>query len=292
MKNLHTPHHRLFPRLLAALFLLGSGVAFGADAATGAAASSTAASNEAANRIAVQITEIGCMRALLVLDEAAFPFEKQIAQRLTDVDFRLFPSARTTGSRFNSAQAKAFAKTENADLILYATVSAREKTRIEDFRLYEGDATVQVWGAVSGELLATHTARETGRRTTDVLTAERGAIERSLDVATEAAIKKSLAKAHKILAHEAVIVNVFSESALLAIMEYMGRMEGVYHVRRLAFDRQTNEALIEIIGSPRSETFWRAYLEKMPKTQVVVQLTPNKPLHDKYPSWFLTTDAK
>ena len=137
-----------------------------------------------------------------------------------------------------------------------------------------------------GELLVTKTVRANGKRTTDEVDAKRSARESAITEAAHQAIERSLAKAHKVLVHEAVVVNVFSDSGLLAIMEYIGKMEGVYHVRRLSFDRETNEALLEIIGSPRSETYWRAYLEKMPKTKVNVQVTPNGALHHKYPAWF------
>ncbi len=71
----------------------------------------------------------------------------------------------------------------------------------------------------------------------------------------------------------------------------VGKMDGVYHVKRKSFDRQTNEALIEIIGAPHSETFWRAYLEKLPKTKVNFRLTPNDEIRTKYPSWFLSGGA-
>ena len=170
--------------------------------------------------------------------------------------------------------------------LVFATATDRLKNRKEDFLLYEGEATVQIYSRVSGELLVTKTVRANGRRTSDEVEARRSAREKAVDDAATEAIERSLAKAHKILVHEAVIVNVFSDSGLLAIMEYIGKMQGVYHVKRLSFDRKTNEALVEIIGSPHSETVWRAYLEKMPKTKVNVQVTPNGALRNKYPAWF------
>jgi hypothetical protein len=254
---------------------------------SGSAAATEARPDENATRVNVQITEVGCMRTLLVLDKAVLPLENRIAQHLSDVDYRLFPSARTVGSRFGSEEAKALGSSENADLVLYATASAREKKKLDDFVLYEGEATVQLWSAVSGELIATDTERVTGTRTSDALEAVRGAVEKAVDAATLSAVDKSLAKAQKMLVHEAVIVGVYSDNALLAIMEYMGKMDGVYHVRRLSFDKQAHEALIEIIGSPRSETYWRAYLENMPRTKVYTNVTTNDTLRSKYPSWFL-----
>lgn len=242
-------------------------------------------------QIGVQVTELGLMRALLVLDESARESEDRLAERLTEVDFRLVPAPRLTTGRMTPAALRELAGEEDADLVLYARASTRALPAMQDFRLYEGEATTQIWVATTGELVASSTERARGVRTSDDFSAQRSARERAVDAAAAAAIRNSLAKAHKILAHEAVLVNVFSESALLALMEYMGKMEGVYHVRRRSFDRQNNEALIEIIGAPQSETFWRAYLEKMPKTKVNFSLQPNEELRSRYPSWFLPTSS-
>jgi hypothetical protein len=242
-------------------------------------------------QIGVQITELGLMRALLVLDESARESEDRIAQHLTEVDFRLTPAPRLTSGRMTPAAMREMAAAEDADLILYARASTRALASMQDFRLYEGEATTQIWVATTGELIASTTERTRGVRSTDDFAARRSARERAVDAAAAAAIRNSLAKAHKILVHEAVLVNVFSESALLALMEYMGKMEGVYHVRRRSFDRQNNEALIEIIGAPQSETFWRAYLEGMPKTRVNFSLNPNAEIRNRYPSWFLPTSS-
>ena len=234
----------------------------------------------------VQITEVGCLRTLVLIDSRIDDLENRVAQQLTDKDFRVFPSAETVGERVTSEEMRAAGEKANADLVVFATASDRLKNQKEDFLLFEGEATVHIYSRVSGELLVTKTVRANGRRTSDEVEAKRSAREMAVDEATREAIERSLAKAHKILVHEAVIVNVFSDSALLAIMEYIGRMQGVYSVKRLSFDRTTNEALVEIIGSPHSETVWRAYLEKMPKTKVNVQVTPNGALRNKYPSWF------
>jgi len=235
----------------------------------------------------IQITELGLMRALLLLDHSARESEDRIADQLTEVDFRLVPAAVMVDGRMRPSRIREIAEREDADLVLYAKVKTRELNPMQDFRIFEGEATTQIWVSTTGELIASNTSRTKGVRSTDAYNAERSAIERSLDVATEAAIEDSLEKAHKILAHEAVLVNVFSDSALLAIMEYIGKMDGVYHVRRKSFDRDTNEALLEIIGAPHSETFWRAYLEKMPKTKVNFRLNQNEEVRSKYPDWFL-----
>jgi len=239
--------------------------------------------------VRVQITELGCLRTLMLLDGEMGDIENRLSQQLTDKDFRVFPNATMVGKRVTSEQMREAGEKANADLVVYATTKDRLKNKKEDFLLYEGEATVQIYSRVSGELLVTKTARVNGTRTTDEVEAKRSAREKAVDSAGQEAIERSLAKAHKILVHEAVIVNVFSDSALLAIMEYMEKMQGIYNVKRLSFDRKTNEALLEIVGSPHSETVWRAYLEKLPKTKVNVQLTPNDKLRNKYPSWFQPT---
>jgi hypothetical protein len=286
MKTLNT-FSRYACNLIVGLATIFSSCALLGSETPSVAADIGAASDMAATRVNVQITEVGCMRTLLVLDKAVLPFENRISQYLSDVDYRVFPSAKSARSRFGSKEAKALGTSENADLVLYATASAREKKKLDDFVLYEGEATVQLWSAVSGELIATDTERVTGTRTSDVVEAARGAVEKAVDAATRSAVDKSLAKAQKMLVHEAVVVGVYTDNALLAIMEYMGKMDGVYHVRSLSFDKQAHEALIEIIGSPRSETYWRAYLENMPRTKVYTNVTTNDTLRSKYPSWFL-----
>jgi len=83
-----------------------------------------------------------------------------------------------------------------------------------------------------------------------------------------------------------VIANVHSESALLATIEAIEIMSGVHEVKRHAFDRNTNEALIEIIGEQSIEKHYRAYLEKLFKPKVGVKVKTDDKLHEKYPDWF------
>ena len=222
----------------------------------------------------------------MLVDRNFADLENSLSQQLTDKDFRVFPSANMIGSRVTPDEMKAAGEKANADLVIFATASDRLKNKKADFLLYEGESTVQIYSRVSGELLVSKTARADGRRTSDEVEAQRSARLKAVDAAAQQAIERSLAKAHKILVHEAVVVNVFSDGALLAISEYIGKMQGIYSVKRLSFDRTTNEALLEIVGSPHSETVWRAYLEKMPKTKVSTQLTTNGALRNKYPSWF------
>jgi len=237
-------------------------------------------------KIDVQVDELGMMRVLLLLDDKSMDSEKVVEQRLSDSDFRVFPAAETAQGNLNMEEMQEFGKKHKADIIFYAQASSRLKNKMEDFSLYEGEATVQVYSPVTGEMMATETTRAAGVRNSDDVEAERSAREKAVDTATKDVIVKMLEKAQKILVHEATITGVHSDSQLLAIMEYMGKMEGVYGVRQVSFDRDAHVGVIDIIGNPRSETYWRAYLEKMPKAKVVVTVTTNSGLRKKYPSWF------
>ncbi len=235
----------------------------------------------------VQITEIGMMRALLVLDSKAIDSQKVIAQRLSDSDFRVFPSATEAGSTVSMDEMKDLGQKNKADLVIYATVSTRLKNKLGDFELYEGESTVQVYSPVTGEMMVTDTVRANGERNIDEIEAERSARENTLDAATKSVVVKMLDKAQKMLVHEAVITGVYNDNQLLAIMEYMGEMQGVYGVRQVSFDRDNKIGVIDIIGNPRSETYWRAYLEKMPKAKIIkVEVIANPEIRKKYPSWF------
>jgi hypothetical protein len=86
----------------------------------------------------------------------------------------------------------------------------------------------------------------------------------------------------KIMKDRVVILNVMSETQLLAILETIGRVEGVREVRRIDFDRRTNEALLEIEGERRRQTHWRATLENLPKMITTAPDAARKEL----PVWF------
>jgi hypothetical protein len=246
-----------------------------------------AAQPDSETRTAVQITELGCMRVLLLLDDTARDLEKLAAQRLSDVDFRLFPAARGISGRVTSEAMRVRGAEEKADLVFHATVSSREKSKLQDFVIFEGEATVQIYSPISGELLVTHTSRTSGVRNVDRVEAERSARERALDAASREAITKSLEKAHKILVYRADLEGVRSHNHLLALMEHIQKEKGVYHVRQLNFDAEKKVARIEIVASPKSESFWRAHVENMPATKVVTYVQ-NKEVRDRFPSWFST----
>lgn len=239
----------------------------------------------------VQITELGSMRTLLLLDPKALPLEKLIAQRLTEVDFRVFPSAKGVESRLSSAQMREIGVENKADLVLYATAEDRLKNSMGDFQIFEGEATIQIFSPVSGEMMVSQTNRAVGTRSVDAVDAERSAVEKAVDEATREAINRGLSKVQKILVHRAIIKDVKDNDRVLVIINYLQKMQGIYHVRQLSFDPKTHVAELEILGAPRSESEWRAYLDRMPRTRITVKVKSSSGVRrekKQYPSWFHT----
>jgi len=116
----------------------------------------------------------------MLLDGEMGDIENRLSQQLTDKDFRVFPNATMVGKRVTSEQMREAGEKANADLVVYATTKDRLKNKKEDFLLYEGEATVQIYSRVSGELLVTKTARVNGTRTTDEVEAKRSAREKAV----------------------------------------------------------------------------------------------------------------
>jgi hypothetical protein len=74
-------------------------------------------------------------------------------------------------------------------------------------------------------------------------------------------------------------------------MEYTAKLKGVYHVRQMTYDKATGLAVIEIIGAPQTESFWRAYLNNLPKREKWIidvkhiRIVQNEKLRQKNPDW-------
>ena len=253
----------------------------------------TAPQKDSAERVGmgVVLTQVGLMRTLLVLDSSSLDAEKLVAQRLSDAQFRVFPSAKTVTSRVDSEQMKVIGDEAQADLVVFVTASSKEKAPLGNFKLFEGEGTVQFYSPVTGELAVTHTARTTGPRKTDGAEAERSAKEAAVDLAVKEAIVKTLEKAQKLIVHRAVLTGVQSNTDLLAFMESIAKMKEVYSVRRVSWDPKSKQAEIEIIASPRADSFWRVQIENMPKVKItkfqyVVEQTPApKPDTGNLPNW-------
>ncbi|MCB1210777.1 MAG: hypothetical protein KDK97_15755 [Verrucomicrobiales bacterium] len=239
----------------------------------------------------VQITELGCMRAAFAFDPNAAEFETRVTEAFSDADFRVFSKGTVFEERPEPAALQKIGAERYADLIIYTRVSGREKPALGRQKLVEAEATVQVYNPLSEELLVSQTVRKDGERNVDEVVAVRTAFESAIDEAIKGAIIKTLEKAHKILVHEAQLKGVEDHQHLLEIMEYTAKLKGVYHVRQISYDKSTGLAVIEIIGAPQTESFWRAYLEKLPRREnwIIdvkhIKIVPNKALRQKNPDW-------
>ena len=239
----------------------------------------------------VQITELGCMRATFVFDQNAEEFETRVTEAFSDADFRVFSKGNVIDGRVEPKALHEIGNDRYADLVVYTKVSGREKPKLGKLSLYEAEATVQVYNPMSEELLVSQTVRKQGERHVDEEVAMRTAYEAAVDTAVKEVIVKTLEKAHKILVHEAQLKGVQDHQHLLEIMEYTAKLKGVYHVRQLTYDKTTGLAVIEIIGAPQTESFWRAYLNNLPKrekwiiTVKNVRIIQNTPLRQKNKDW-------
>jgi hypothetical protein len=227
----------------------------------------------------VEITEIGCMRALVLLAKGSEDVEKQVIQALSDADFRIFPAFETVeAAKLDATLFEKMGNDRKADFIIAAEVSAAKQKSFGQFAIYEGEATVNVWSPKSGELLITHTSREKGERKADAKLAERSAREAVAGLAVREAITKMLEKAGRLMVYEAKLLNVQSQDHLLTILQHAATQKDIYHARQLNWDATTKVGIIEIIASPKSEPDWRAWMERLPKRTIPGSGT--KPLDD------------
>jgi hypothetical protein len=239
----------------------------------------------------VQITELGCMRATFVFDEKAAAFETQVTEAFSDADFRVFSKGNNIQGRIEPKALHEIGNDRYADLVIYTTISGREKPSLGRLKLFEAEATIQVYNPMSEELLVSKTVRQQGERHADEVVALRTATEGAISSATKEVILKTLEKAHKILVHEAQLKGVQDNQHLLEIMEYTAKLKGVYHVRQMTYDKSTGLAVIEIIGAPQTESFWRAYLNNLPKREKWIidvkhiRIVQNEKLRQKNQDW-------
>jgi len=239
----------------------------------------------------VQLTELGCMRATFVFDANAEALETQVTEAFSNADFRVFSKGNVIEGRVEPKTLHEIGNDRYADLVVYTKVSKREKPKLGALNLVEAEATVQVFNPMSEELLVSQTLRKDGERHIDPEIAQRSAIENAINAAVREVIAKTLEKAHKILVHEAQLKGVQDYQHLLEIMEYSAKLKGVYHVRQMTYDKSTGLAVIEIIGAPQTESFWRAYMNNLPKrekwdiTMKHIRIQQNETLRKKNSDW-------
>ena len=260
-----------------------------ADKAAQEAALKAAA--EARIKEGVQISELGMMRVFLVLNRDAARQEDQIHQLLSDYDFRLFPTRNylELQARFDSTMAKEEGHKRQADLVYYTKVETKQKAAFGEFVSFEANVTAQLYNILTGELLATHSSRVAGARSTDEEKAKRSAIEKGVDQAVKKVVEKSLAKVQKVLVHEVQFTGIKDEREALKILKTAQKLEGVSYARQMWFDQNTGSLGLELIGSPRTEKSWKAWVESIAAGDVPVEdikVVPNTKLREKYEDWF------
>jgi hypothetical protein len=242
---------------------------------------------EDASAPGVKLSELGLMRLLVIVDDATQPYAARVAQRLTEAEFRVFESPVVLNERVTHETMKEKGTSVGADLVLHVRTTAREKKRLGKFELHEGEATVALYSPITGETLVSQTSRVNGERHADAIEAGRSARERSIDEALKATVKQAVDKEHRLIVHRAEIGGVTSNEQLLGILEYVKQLKEIHHVRRISHDLTTGVAILEILASPRADSFWRTHLSRLPRTeQVVVEVVPSPKLREAYPSWF------
>lgn len=216
---------------------------------------------------AVQVTELGLMRTLVVFDEGMdSSLVKIVNQRLSEAQLRVFESPQRVAAGSSSKQSlRALGEKAGADLVLHASVSTREKKKFGDFSLYEGEATVEIISPANGELMVTHTDRAVGVRKVDVVEAKRSATESVLNAVVKETVTKALEKSDKIIVYEVEILRVPSNLHILRIKDHIAKLQGVYHVRDLSYDPGRQLVVLEVQGSPKMLTFLKAHIESMPR---------------------------
>lgn len=227
----------------------------------------------------VQITEVGSMRALFVFAKGAEHLETRVTEAFSNVDFRVFPSPVVVEGRIDPTMLQKIGNERYADMVVFTKLGVEKKPSLGSMHRFEVEAIVQICNPMSGELMVSTTvlSSEEAKKQkkilahADPITAERLATNIALDAAVKETITKALEKAHKLFVYEARLDLVLDHQHLLDILNYTAKLEGVYHVRQISYDKQSGVAVIEIIGAPQAETYWRAYLNNLPKHEIILQ---------------------
>ncbi len=207
---------------------------------------------------------LGRLRTLLAFTDGATDLEPLLAAQWSRENFRLFSSAETiqVGRTVDAAVLRAVGSRRDADLVVVTEVTSRPLRQLGNFHCYEATATLRVVSPVTNELLVVHTVTERGERLTDAEAARTSARSRAASTAATEVMELTLEKTHKLLVRDVAVQGVVSEVDVLRLMEHIVRLQGVHHVRRLSFDPASRTAVLEVIGSPDAEPYWRAHLER------------------------------
>lgn len=227
----------------------------------------------------VQITEIGNTRAVFVFAEGAEHVETRVTEAFSNVDFRVFPSPVVVEGRIQPSALHKIGNERYCDMVVFTRLTTEEKPALGSLKRFDVEASVQVYNPMSEELMVSTTVRssEEAKKQKKMLThadegeARRAATNIALDAAVTETITKVLEKAHKMIVHEAQLKGVLDHQHLLDILNYTAKLEGVYNVRQISYDKQTGLAVIEIIAAPQTEPYWRAYINNLPKHEILIQ---------------------
>ncbi|MEY3775891.1 MAG: hypothetical protein RLZZ129_2671 [Verrucomicrobiota bacterium] len=85
------------------------------------------------------------------------------------------------------------------------------------------------------------------------------------------------------IVRRAMLTDIQGERELLALIEYIEKLSGIIEARRVEFDREKHEALIEITMEPATDKYWRAHLEAMPRSRIEPRPSESRP---KLPDWY------
>lgn len=238
----------------------------------------------------VRLTELGRMRAFVILNPEAVGQEDEIHELLSDANFRLFPAKNfPTFDRLNPELLKEEGGKRKADLVYYVKLATEAQESLGDFKLYEGEATAQLYNVITGELIATSTETAKGERSTKDKKARESAATAATKAALESVMKKSLEKVERVIVHEAQFTAIENETEAAKILKAAEKLNGVQYARQMWFDPNTGSLGIELIGAPKTVNDWKAWLENLDLSEEMeekVEVQANKKLREKYPDWF------
>lgn len=247
---------------------------------------------DAAIKKGIHITEMGNLRIHQVMNVTASNYSDDLQKILSDYNFRLTPDHDQVIEKvFNAAKAEEIMKKgteKHADIFIVTSVSEKLRNKFGGTFFYKSTAVTKTFHAHTGELISVSKVTKNGKRKIDEDEAKESATLPALKESTKKAIAKAVNKAEKMLLHEVTLAGVESERDALWIANYIKSYKEVYHVRRVSFDHKRSYLTLEIIASPKSEKFWRAWVENMktPNTKEAVallkQANQNKPVEGKW----------